>query len=323
MKKSVIIYAHIIFWIIILATKFVTPIITRFLSVLEFGQIALYLAFLSPILFYIGYFVIMKIKWKKKTLLMSVLGIASIYIMLFLLSKKVFAYALAPISSVFLWIIIGCLFRFFIDWFNKRNDLITLEKENLTSNLALLHSQINPHFLFNTLNNIDALIFDNQEKASKSLIKLSDIMRYMLNDAKSDFILFQKELDHLENYLSLERIRLKNSNFLNYSINGDCKEILIAPMILIPFVENAFKHSVDSTIENGIEIIINISEKKLVFTCKNQFDATEIDKDKGHGIGLSTVRKRLDLIYKNRHQLSITSDNSIFYVQLELEIHEN
>jgi len=215
------------------------------------------------------------------------------------------------------------LFRFFIDWFKKRNEVITLEKENLASNMALLHSQINPHFLFNTLHNIDALIFDNQQKASQSLIKLSDIMRYMLNDAQSDFVAFQKELDHLENYLSLEEIRLKNANFLHYSMNDDCDGILIAPMILIPFVENAFKHSVDSTIENGIEITIRIDNKKLIFSCKNQFDDAATDKDEGHGIGLTTVKKRLDLIYNNKYQLSIHSDHSIFNVNLELELDEN
>jgi two-component system LytT family sensor kinase len=323
MKKSVVIYVHIVFWIAMIATRFTAPILTRLLSPAEFGQIALYTTVLSPVFFYVGYFVIMKIKWTKNILSISFLGIVNLYFILFIVSKKIFALAFAPISSIFLWITIGSLFRFFIDWFQKRNEVVTLEKENLASNIALLHSQINPHFLFNTLNNIDALIFDNQEKASQSLIKLSDIMRYMLNDAKSDFVPFQKELNHLENYLALETIRLKNTNFLNYSIDGSCEKIVIAPMILIPFVENAFKHSIDSTIENGIEISIRIENKNLIFACKNQFDEFAIDKDESHGIGLATVKKRLNLIYKNKHQLSINSDNSVFNVQLELELNEN
>ncbi len=198
-----------------------------------------------------------------------------------------------------------------------------LEKENLTSNIALLQSQINPHFLFNTLHNIDSLIYENQEKASKSIINLSDIMRYMLNDAKSDFVKLHKEIEHLENYLSLEKIRLKNEKFLNYSINGNYEGINITPMILIPFVENAFKHSVDSNIENGIEIELRIKNKTLIFTCKNQFDKTVTDKDKIHGIGLDTVKKRLDLIYKNKYNLLINSDNSVFKVDLVLELNED
>lgn len=256
-------------------------------------------------------------------MIISILGIVSTYLILFLISKKVFAYAIAPISSVFLFTTIGCLFRFFIDWFKKKNDVIILEKENVASNLALLKSQINPHFLFNTLHNIDTLIYDNQEKASKSLVKLSDIMRYMLKDAKSDWVELQKEVEYLENYLSLEQLRLKNEKFLNYSINGDYKRILIMPMIMIPFVENAFKHSVDSSIENGIVIKIRIENRTLSFVCENQFDKSETDKDKVHGIGLETVKKRLDLIYKNRHKLSINSENSVFKVNLEIDLNEN
>lgn len=314
---------HIIFWVAILSSKFIFPVYARILEPHELGKGSLYIVFFPPVFFYGGYFAAMKFKWKINYLVISILGIVSLYLILFLMSEKVFAYALIPISSFFLWITIGSLFRFFIDWFNKKNELIILEKENLASNMALLQSQINPHFLFNTLHNIDLLIFDNQEKASKSIIKLSDIMRYMLNDAKSDLVELQKEIEHLENYLSLEQIRLKNKVFLSYSISGNYNGINIAPMILIPFVENAFKHSVDSTIENGIEIELNIKNKTLIFTCKNQFDKTDTEKDKTHGIGLDTVKKRLDLIYKNKYALLINSDNSVFKVNLEIELSEN
>ncbi len=222
-----------------------------------------------------------------------------------------------------LWLTLGCLFGFFVDWYNKRNDIKALERENLTSNLAMLKFQINPHFLFNTLHNIDTLIHENQENASKSLIKLSDIMRYMLHDAKSELVELEKEVEHLQNYLSLEQLRLKNEKFLNYSINGNSKGINIAPMIMIPFVENAFKHSVDSDIENGITININIENNTLNFKCENCFDTSDTDKDNTHGIGLNTVKKRLNLIYKDRYNLSIRSDNSIFKVDLKIELHEN
>lgn len=201
--------------------------------------------------------------------------------------------------------------------------MLVLEKENISSNLVLLKYQINPHFLFNTLHNIDTLIHDNQDKASKSLVKLSDIMRYMLNDTKTDFVDLQNEIDYLENYFSLESLRLKNEKFFNYSIVGSPKGFKIAPMILIPFVENAFKHAVDSSIENGITIKIAIEHNMLIFDCENQYDKSESDKDKTRGIGLETVQKRLDLIYNNKHRLIINSENSIFKVKLELELNEN
>lgn len=227
--------------------------------------------------------------------------------------------ALMTVVVILFFGLLGGLFQFFTDWFKKNKLKVELERKNYESNFALLRSQINPHFLFNTLHNIDTLIHDNQEKASKSLVKLSDIMRYMLKDANLDLVELNKEIEHLESYLSLEKLRLKNEGFLNYKIAGDYKNIKIAPMIMIPFVENAFKHSVDSSIENGMKIENGI----LNFSCKNQFDASEVDKDKVHGIGLKTVKKRLDLIYPNKHKLTIDSGNSIFKVNLEIELNEN
>ena len=218
-------------------------------------------------------------------MLFAIIGIVASYLILFWVSKKSFAFGIAPLSTIFLWTAIGCLFRFFIDWFNKKNEVLVLEKENILSNLELLKYQINPHFLFNTLHNIDALINENQEKASKSIVFLSDIMRYMLKDTKSEFVELQKEILYLENYFSLERLRLKNDNFLNYSIIGRNNELKIAPMILIPFVENAFKHSVDSSIENGIIIRIEIEKSRLIFNCENRYDKSETEKDETSGIG--------------------------------------
>jgi len=278
---------------------------------------------MQPIFFYVGYLFIMRIKRKRNYLLYTIIGIVISYLFLFMASKKAFAFGIAPLSSVFLWTTIGGLFRFFIDWFKKKNEVLVLEKENITSNLALLKNQINPHFLFNTLHNIDTLIHEDQDKASKSLVKLSDIMRYMLKDAKTDYVELQNEILYLENYFSLESLRLKNENFFNYSINGSYGGYKIAPMILIPFVENAFKHAVDSNIENGIIINIAIENRKLIFDCENQYDIFDTDKDKMHGIGLETVQKRLDLIYKNNYKLTINSENSVYKVNLVIELNEN
>jgi len=322
MKKSVVIYFHIIFWVALLATRFTYFFSGNILSVSEYGKIFYYVQFLNPIFFYIGYWGIMRIKWKRSYWLTFIPGMIFTFLFLFFISEKVFAYIILPIPGGFLWIANGCLFRFFIDWFKKKKEVIILEKENVSSNLALLKNQINPHFLFNTLHNIDTLIYDNQEKASKSLVKLSDIMRYMLKDAKSDLVDLHKEIEHLENYLELEQLRLKNEKFLNYSIHGDVKGIEIAPMLMIPFVENAFKHSVDSSIENGIKINISIVNHKLHFICENRFDKSETDKDESHGIGLDILKKRLDLIYKNRYKLLINSDDSIFKVNMEIELND-
>ncbi len=323
MKKSGIIYMHILFWVIILATNFVSPFILKYLSPKELGTIALYKNIFNPVFFYIGYIGIMRIKWTRRNIIYMFFTIALGYLALFLISKRIFSYGIAPLSSVFLWTSIGCLFRIFIDWFKKRNEVLVLEKENVESNLALLKSQINPHFLFNTLHNIDALIYDNQEKASSSLEKLASIMRYMINETKSDWVELMQEIKHLKDYISLEQLRLKNRKFVNYSLIGECKGVKIAPMLMIPFVENAFKHSIDSKIENGIIIEIYVEGNVLNFTCRNIFDPLEKDKDEGCGIGLETVKKRLELIYPQKHKLEIKTEKSIYKVKLEIQLDEN
>lgn len=324
MKKSIVVYAHVVFWIVLFATRFLSPFLGRnYLPVTEFGYVTVFVTFLTPLFFYIGYLFVMKINWRSKYLKIGVLAALVLYLALFLVSKKAFAYGIAPLSTFFLWTTVGGLFRYFIDWFKKRNDVLILERENVSSNLAVLKSQINPHFLYNTLHNIDALIYEDRDKASKSLEKLSDIMRYMLSDTQSEFVDLQKELDYLENYLALEQLRLKNDRFLQYSVSGDCNGLQIAPMILIPFVENAFKHSVDSNVENGIVISIAIDDNRLSFVCENRFDPSETDKDKGHGIGLENVRKRLSLIYNKKHNLSVNTVNTVFKVNLSLELNGN
>lgn len=324
MKKSTIILIHIVFWAIILTNRLIIARITvLYLNPTEYGEINLITNCLLPLFFYIGYLIIMKFQEKRKYVYFSLLGMVFIYLTAFVISKKIFGMMLIPVPSFFLWAAIGALFRFFIDWFKKKNDMLVLEKENITSNLALLKNQINPHFLFNTLHNIDTLIHDDQNKASQSLVKLSDIMRYMLKDTKSDFVELKKEIEYLENYFSLESLRLKNENFFHYFISGNPDGLKIAPMMLIPFVENAFKHSVDSGTVNGININIAIENKKLYFTCENQYYKTETDNDNSHGIGLETVKQRLDLIYNNRHKLSIQTVDSVYKVNLELELNEN
>ncbi len=280
--------------------------------------------------FYFGYFLTPKLLNKQKRRIFIALAIA--FGTLFPVLSSIMDDGLrvsAILQTLFLFaflnlfLILGVSFRSIFGWIDQKKLHDQLEKQNLKSELSLLKMQMNPHFLFNTLHNIDTLIFENKEIASKSIEKLSDIMRYMLNEAKTDIVDLQKEMDHLENYLSLEKLRLKNEKFLNYTKSGYFQGVKIAPMIMIPFVENAFKHSIDSTIENGIILKIGNENGILNFYCENQFDKSEMDKDKVHGIGLETVKKRLDLIYKNNYQLSINTDNSVYKVNLEINLNED
>ena len=328
MKKSVFVLIHIVFWLII----WLVSISLFRLSSFPLQPWNVCLSFTWPVMFLYSipfyiFFFYAKLILKNIKYLIPLLLLIVPYYFFTLYTHSGFQYkysnTLLSFSTDLLFGLLGALFQFFTDWFKKNEMKLELERKNNESNLALLRTQINPHFLFNTLNNIDTLIHFNQTKASKSLNMLSDIMRYMLMDAKSDRVELQSEIEHLENYLSLEQLRLKNEKFLNYSISGIASGIRIAPMIMIPFVENAFKHSVDSTIEDGIIIKIAIENDLLNFTCDNHFDKLDTDNDKVHGIGLNTVKKRLDLIYKDKYKLLINSDSFVYKVKLEIKLNEN
>lgn len=330
MKKSVVILIHVIFWSLaggltltnLFATMYLRP--DDLSSAHHFPALMPYLFFITPIYFYIGYFGIIKmIKNKNLALFVSVAVILT-YLILLIVTKNMFRFGLTLIfPSLFFWVLIGCLLRIFIDWSQSRNKILTLEKQNAESNLALLRTQINPHFLFNTLHNIDALIMENQEKASKALIKLSDIMRYMLNESALDKVSLKEEMEYIQNYISLERLRIKNPDFLKVSINENYQDLKIAPMLFLPFIENAFKHSVDSDRENGITIRFIINRNNITFICENIYDKSDLNRDSTRGIGLETVKQRLELIYPDKHKLVINKNEDSFNVELNIVANEN
>lgn len=328
MKKSVILLIHIVFWIIALGFYFTvnhtqTDIFNSSAVSNRLAKIFGYISSFIPLFFYIGYFGLARLIRKKRIAIYIAITFVVVHIVLFLVSRAIFAFSILVFSMFFMYGTLGGLFNIFIDWFQKRNKILMLEKQNAESNLALLRTQINPHFLFNTLHNIDALIMDNQEKASKALIKLSDIMRYMLQESLLNYVSLKKELNYIENYISLERLRIKNPDFVKFSINGDYEAIIVAPMLFLPFIENAFKHSIDSDCENGMIILFNINKNIITFSCDNKYDKTDSEKDNTHGIGLETVKKRLELIYPGKHKLKINKNDSSFNVELKIEVNEN
>lgn len=227
-----------------------------------------------------------------------------------------------PFYSFFNIYTVVCLFaaiKLMKYWYKNQKVKIELENKNKTSELALLRSQLNPHFLFNTLNNIDALITSNQEKASDAIIKLSEIMRFTLYDANSDRVPLEKEISYLESYISLQQLRLKNPFFVKFNNDADCKGMSIAPMLFIPFVENAFKHGLKNIVAPGIEISLNCVEGNINFEVVNRYSMIEEqNKDATSGIGLVNTKKRLELLYPNKHKLEIRKSTGIFKVTLTI-----
>lgn len=206
-------------------------------------------------------------------------------------------------------------------WYQNQQLKTELENKNKTSELALLRSQLNPHFLFNTLNNIDSLIITNPDKASDAIIKLSDIMRFMLYDTSTDEVPLDKEVNYLKSYISLQQMRLKDSDFVTVTIEGNCHGKTIAPMLFIPFVENAFKHGQKNVKSPGIEVRLTCLIDSINFEVINYVDdKKEMNKDDTSGIGLINTKRRLELLYPGKHEFTIEKENGFYKSNLRIYI---
>ena len=193
------------------------------------------------------------------------------------------------------------------------------QQERLTSELSFLRSQISPHFIFNILNSIVYLIRTKSDQAETVTIKLSELMRYMLYTPQEEQIPLEQELDYLGNYVALQQTRFEEDVKIRFVREGIGSALFIEPMILIPFVENAFKHGVGMITDPVIEVLSKVEGEVLTFEVRNKFspDLSE-DKDNSSGIGLKNVRRRLELLYPGKHDLFIQEVDGWFEVQLRL-----
>lgn len=212
--------------------------------------------------------------------------------------------------------------KFTFDWFRNMRIQRELENQNLTSELAFLKSQINPHFLFNTLNNIHTLAYKKADETPEVVMKLSDLMRYMIYESDVDLVPLEKEINHLKNFIDLQELRFKANGIADVKIYGSVADRSIAPLLLLPFVENAFKHGYGIDRPGAISIEIWTGEC-IRFSIENPLPPNEalVQKDKAGGIGLENIRRRLALIYPDRYTLHVHQSSSNF--KAELEIHVN
>ena len=201
-------------------------------------------------------------------------------------------------------------------------ELKELEAKQANAELNLLKSQVNPHFLFNSLNSIYSLILSNSDIAADAVMKLSDLMRYLLESTKKRKVLVKLELEFLQNYIDLEIIRLGQKAKVVSNFQGDISGKIISPLLLIPFIENCFKHGIGvNTKENDIEVSLVLDNDILKLQTKNKIAAKRINPSaKRVGTGIDNVKKRLELLYPGKHQLEILNDESQFIVNLSIEI---
>src|SRR6187551_3820440 len=269
--------------------------------------------------------------------------------------RKYKEYALAIVASFLLLLIFGWLlifgtmdqrefnlsghilfnFFFFLFFFagitaykltmdRARADRIAREKqtENLKTELSLLRSQASPHFMFNVLNNMVALARKKSDLLEPSLLKLSSLMRYMLYETDEQRVPLEREIEYLQSYIDLQQQRFGKNVKVNVSIRGVNCSHEIEPMLLIPFVENAFKHGTGIIEDAQINIRLKAEKNLLHFIVQNKYDPKSIElKDKTSGIGLANVQRRLNLLYGNNHTLLINKENGWFTVSLQINLH--
>lgn len=221
---------------------------------------------------------------------------------------------IASISGV-----IALVIRGFITWFEEVKLKEDLKLKNREMELALVKSQLDPHFLFNTINNIDVLILKDAMQASDYLNKLSDIMRFMLFETKADMILLSKEIEYMNKYIELQKIRTSNNSYVNFEVTGKVNGQLMAPMVFIPFIENAFKHTTNKKVANAIEIKINTTATSTQMVCSNKFDPTRKLQQENHGLGNELIKRRLQLLYPDKHVLEVSNNQQLYRVALTIE----
>ncbi|MCX6163419.1 MAG: histidine kinase [Ignavibacteriae bacterium] len=345
MDKKYAVKLHIGFWLVVFSISILfslfyignaifVPLIVRILLTLSIDIFSFYLFYiiLSPKLF-----------TKKGMILISFWGVAYLFVsallfsvISFFLYKYFYTLAVKPfelpladwisnnvyniLSRNLIFSILGGLFKISFIWYKNQIKHREIEKQNISNELAMLRGQVNPHFLFNTLNNIKSLVMDLPSKAIISTGKLINIMNYMFFESSYDKVPFKKEIEHINNYLELERIRFINPNYIDFKISGDYSGIMIPPLIFMPFIENTFKHGDKLKSAPGIIIRFDITGTNILFEINNYIKENYIMHNKKSGFGLSNIKRRLDLLFGDKYELLIKDENNIFNVKLNLNI---
>ncbi len=223
------------------------------------------------------------------------------------------------LSSIFAVVLISIVSKMFFQKISEDKNEAALQNENLVSEMKFLKSQVNPHFLFNALNNIYTLVLLKKDAAPAMLMKLSEMLRYMLYECNDDLVPLNKEISYINNYIELQQLKTEHPQNITTDFSEASGEIRIPPLLLIPFIENSFKHSriVDADV-GWITMQLSSNNKNIQFTISNSIPLVPIAKDKTKGIGLENVKRRLELLYPDNYDLKITETETEFTVNLNI-----
>ncbi|WP_449439921.1 sensor histidine kinase [Pedobacter steynii] len=343
MKSRNSIVIHLLFWLFIVLL--VTVIVIYSKEPVSFYDLAVnfgYSGLINISIFYINYTLLIPllIKENKKyglyiisiillMIMMSLIKtvIASLHVETILrhLSSSgtveylpISTYAISALFISGFFIVVSSLLKLAIDWFGNERTQRNLESEKKEMELQFLKSQLNPHFLFNSLNNIYSLAYQKSDKTADAILKLSEIMRYMIYESNDSWVSLSKEIEYVQSFIELQKLRFKDGAAVEFTMNGEIDNQQIVPLILISFVENAFKHGVANDPKNPIKINIIANQKILHFSITNK--KNKYNKDEMGGVGLNNVERRLQLLYPDRYKLNIVNSATHYTSELMLDI---
>ena len=333
---------HTIFWAVNLAFVITLPFIVNDINFFYFisrgTMIFALLAFpvYTNILYLIPKYLRTKKYWRYifGVLIVSVIfAFLKVYLKLVVINDPIDEDMWEEISTALflplIYIFTTSFLKFFREWLNYQDIALKLketENEKLEAELKVLKAQLNPHFMFNTLNNIYSLSLDKSNLTPGIVLKLSEILSYTLYECKEDKVLVKDEIGFINNYLELEKIRIGEKADIEFVNTGVYDHLKIAPLLFMPFIENAFKHGINQRPANPyIKIYLEFSgDKKMRFCIENNTNPNFIQEENNtNGIGLENAKKRLNLIYPNSHKLTINDSDNEFKVELELDLKEN
>ena len=341
------IFLHILFWICVIL--FYTFVYGRMAGnyYISFLHIIITLPVYLATTYFTLYYVIPKFLFHKdyKSVIVSavymVLGSAYYEIMiniyLFIIPTTLWPFSdIQPINTstldiylrligIFIVVFFTAFIKLLKHWYTSQNMNQQLAQQKLEAELNFLKSQVHPHFLFNTLNNLYALTLKKSEKSPEVVLKLSEILDYMLYECNTEKILLKKEIKLIENYIALEQLRHGKRLRVDFEINGNISDNKIAPLILFPFVENSIKHGVSKkTGESWIKIDLNTERGNLSFVIANSkpVKTSANHSERGEGIGLKNVKQRLKILYGDNYSMEIRDEENVFTVLLEIDLTE-
>lgn len=333
---------HLLFWILIIL---IPSLNWRAYNVTFFTEVVYNTLHLAPCLLIVYlnfYFLIPRYLQKGKFLKFGLLFLLSLVVGTFLVRIVLFyampflfpytqnyPFATKPLTdyyyffysfaSVFSIVTFSVMIKLGKMWFNKERTAQMLEKEKLKVELQFLKNQINPHFFFNTLNNLYGLTLKKSDVAPEVVLGLSSLMDYFLHESNVPFISLEKEINILENYIALEKIRHEEGYNISFHVSGNPSAFQVAPLIFLPFVENAFKHGDTEDWENSwVNVEMELQDKSLIFKVENSKPNGVISAIPKSGIGLQNVQKRLAIIYKNDYDLQFFDEEDTFLVVLKI-----